>query len=182
MAKLISAVYGDALFEVTAENQMISEVYLDVTELAVLFVKNQQWVNLLNHPGISRDERRRMLERCLKNQISEELMGFLTVVIEKGRQGELLSMLQHFIRRVKDYRKIGTAFVSSAVELDDTQKKKLVDTLLKKSGYVEIEMYYKTEPELIGGLIVRMDDRVMDGSVKTRIEQMKRLAGDLQLT
>lgn len=182
MAKLISAVYGDALFEVAAENQAISEIYNEVTELAGIFLKNQEWVNMLYHPGISRDERRSLVEHCFKQEISEELMGFLCVVIEKGRQEELLSMFRHFICRVKEYRRIGTGFVTSAVELNSSQKKRLLQLLLDKTGYVEMEMYYKMEPELIGGLIVRVDDRVMDSSVRTRLEEMKRLVGNLQLT
>ena len=173
MAKSVSSIYGDALFETAAGNQMISQVYEEVTELTALLFRDREWVQFLEYPGLSREERFLLVEKCLKDQISEELMGFLKVVMDKDRQKELLPMLLHFIRRVKEYKKIGTAHVTSAMDLEEDQKKKLEEMLIRVTGYVELQMYYKTDKEIIGGLIIRMDDRVIDSSIRTRLEQLK---------
>lgn len=171
MAKSVSRVYGDALFETAAENQMIAQMDQEVKAVIGLLFRNREWVRILEYPGFSREDRFAVVNKCLDGQVSKELMGFLKAVVEKDRQKELLPMFRHFIRRVREYNKIGTAYVTSALELEEDQKKKLEQVLLKTTGYLELEMYYQIKKEIIGGLMIRVDDRIFDTSIKTRLEQ-----------
>ena len=82
---------------------------------------------------------------------------------------------------MKEYKKIGTAYVTSAVELKDAQKAQIKEKLLATTQYVEFEMNYEVDPSLIGGMIIRIGDRVVDSSIKTQLYELKKQLMDVQL-
>ena len=109
MAKLVSKVYGDALFEAAMERDMLSPVYEEVQSLQTILMENADLVQFLNHPQIIKEEKLKVVENIFKGRVSDDLMGFLETVIEKGRQKELPKILDYFVNRVKEYKKIGVA-------------------------------------------------------------------------
>ena len=88
MAKLVSKVYGDALFEAAMERDMLSPVYEEVQSLQTILMENADLVQFLNHPQIIKEEKLKVVENIFKGRVSDDLMGFLETVIEKGRQKE----------------------------------------------------------------------------------------------
>ena len=74
------------------------------------------------------------------------------------------------------------AHVASAVELKSEQKAMIEQRLLETTEYVEFEMEYSTDPSLIGGLVIRIGDRVVDSSIKTQINELHRSLSRLQLS
>ena len=110
------------------------------------------------------------------------MMGFLRIVIEKGRQSELEAIFSYFIAKVKEYKKIGLAHVTSAVELSDAQKKQIEARLLATTVYESLETEYTVDESLIGGLVIRIGDRVVDSSIKTRLYEMKKELMKIQLS
>ena len=181
MAKLVSKVYGDALFEAAMEKQMLDTVYEEVSALQVIFQENPDLVRTLNHPKIVKEEKISILENIFSGKVSDELMGFLTIIVEKGRQNDISAIFQYFIGRVKEYKKIGTAYITSAVELKETQKAQIKERLLATTSYVEFEMIYSVDSALIGGLVIRIGDRVVDSSIKTQLYELKKNLSKLQL-
>lgn len=91
------------------------------------------------------------------------------------------SIFAYFIETVKEYRHIGTAYVTSALELSDAQKAAVEKKLLETTDYVKFEMHYKTDAALIGGMIIRIGDRVADSSVRTKLDRLSRELSKIQL-
>ena len=81
MAKLVSKVYGDALFEAAMERDMLSPVYEEVQSLQTILMADL--VQFLNHPQIIKEEKLKVVENIFKGRVSDDLMGFLETVIEK---------------------------------------------------------------------------------------------------
>jgi len=108
-------------------------------------------------------------------------MGFLETVIEKGRQKELPKILDYFVNRVKEYKKIGIVTVTSAVELSAEQKAHTEAKLLETTAFVSLEVTYSVDPAILGGLVIRIGDRVVDSSIKTRLGEIRRDLMKLQL-
>ena len=174
MAKLVSKVYGDALYEEAMEKNVLSDWFDEVQALEVIFRENSDLVQFLNHPQIIKEEKIKVMENIFSGKISEGLMGFLVIVIEKGRQNDILPICDYFIERVKEYKKIGIVKVTSAVSLSDEQKARIEKRVLKTTAYVSLETSYTVDPSLLGGLVIRIGDRVVDSSVKTHLEELKR--------
>ena len=109
------------------------------------------------------------------------MLGFLVIVIEKGRQNDILPICDYFIDRVKEYKKIGVVKVTSAVLLSEEQKQRVEKRLLETTQYVDLEITYAVDESLLGGLVIRIGDRVVDSSIRTRLEEVKRDLMKLQL-
>lgn len=174
MAKLIAKVYGDALFEAALDKQNLEAVYEEAQALCSIFRDNPKLMDALNHPQIVKEEKISVMENVFSGRVSDEMMGFLTIIVDKGRQKEIPMILDYFIQAVREYKKIGTAFVASAVALRDEQKAAVKAKLLETTPYVEFEMEYTVDPGLIGGMVIRIGDRVVDSSIKTQLYELKK--------
>lgn len=182
MAKLVSKVYGDALFEEALEKQNVDSLYEEVKALKAIWSENPALSELLDNPKVVKEEKMSIIKNIFTGRVSEDLMGFLAVIVEKGRQKDIPAICQYFINTVKDYKKVGVAEVTSAVELKDEQKTQLVRKLLLTTSYVGFEMNYKVDPSIIGGMVIRIGDRVVDSSIRTQIYELRRSLMKLQLT
>lgn len=181
MAKLVSKVYGDALFEEAMEKDVLSDWYEEVQALKTIFLENSDLVQFLNHPQIIKEEKIKTVENIFSGKLSEGLLGFFVIVIEKGRQNDFLPICEYFIDRVKEYKKIGVVKVASAVPLSKEQKKRVEEKLLETTAFVSLEISYTVDESLLGGLVIRIGDRVVDSSIRTRLEEIKRDLMKLQL-
>lgn len=174
MAKVISKTYGDALFDLCLEEHTLDVVEAEIIVLKEVFAQNAELYKLLNHPKITRDEKIACMEQILKGRTSDQVTGFLVVIVNKGRQDEIDSIFDYFLDRVREYKRIGVAKVTSAVPLAEEQKLKLKDKLLSTTNYVQFEMKYEVDPELIGGLVIRIGDRVVDSSIRTKLSKLSK--------
>lgn len=181
MAKLVSKTYGDALFEVAKEADKIDAFFEESQGVLEILNTNQDFARLMNHPKIIKEEKIQIMETIFKGRISDEIIGLLRVLISKGRFKEMPSVFEYFIHAVKEYKKIGTAHVTSAMELSEEQKSRVLDKLIQTTDYVEFEMIYSVDLSLIGGMKIQVKDRVIDGTIKTKINDLKRELSKIQL-
>ena len=181
MAKLVSKVYGDALFEEAMEKNQVSEWYEEAGALLSIFAENPKFMELLNHPQLGKEEKIQVAESVFSGRISEGMAGFLSVALEKGRQKSIPEILEYFADRVKEYKKIGVVYVGSAVPLSGEQKEKIERRVLGTTDYVSLEPHYQVDETLIGGLVIRIGGRVADSSIRTRLENLRRELSKIQL-
>ena len=181
MAKLAAKVYGDALFDLAVEHQMTDQLFEEAGEIRGILLANKDLSQVMDHPGISRQEKMAMMENILDGRVSKEMVGFLKIVLEKDRYQEAESMLDHFVARIKDYKKIGVVYISTPMEVKEIQKKQIEEKILAASFYETLECHYSVEPELMGGMVIRIKDRVVDSSLKTQLERMSKDLLHLQM-
>ena len=174
MAKLISKTYGDALFNVAVEKKALDSLDREAAAVVEIMKQNPEFLKLLKHPNISKDEKLSVVETVFSSKISAEMYGFLCVLVEKDRQGSILEILQYFTERVKEYRRIGVVYITSALPLGADQKKRIEKKVLETSGFAALEPHYAVDEKLIGGLVIRIGDRVVDGSVRHKLDQLTR--------
>ena len=122
MAKLIAGTYGEALFELALEKNEIDLVSGQVEVLIAAFAENPELTKLLSHPKISKEEKISVIENVFKGRMSDDIVGFLVIIVEKDRGSEIEGILEYFQAKVREYKKIGVARVCSAVELSAEQK------------------------------------------------------------
>ena len=181
MAKLVSKVYGDALLEAAREKDKLDAVFEEAKALCQVFEDHQDLIHLLDHPQVVKEEKLRIISDVFQGKVSDEMMGFLAAIVDKGRQNEILPILDYFITQVKEEKGIGRAQVTSAVELTETQKAQVTNKLLTTTRYVEFEMNYIVDPSLIGGMVIRIGDRVVDSSIKNQLYELKKQLLEVQL-
>lgn len=175
MAKLVSKVYGDAYVSVVSEKNNLIDALEEIKSVKNILLENVEIIELLDSPKMDDEEKIDFVKGIFENHISVDSLGFLLTVIEKKRQAELISILDYVIDCIKELLLIGKATVTTALPLDDSKKDKIVDELLKSSHYKSLEVAYVVDESIIGGIVIRIGDRVVDSSVKTRIDKMRKM-------
>lgn len=182
MAKLISKTYGDALFELALEEDKLDAIAGDVESIAAAFEENPELSKLMNHPKIEKSEKCQVMENILKGKVDDEVTGFFDIIIKKDRYKDIKDILDYFLVRVKEYKNIGTAYVTTAFGLNDEQKSRVEARLLETTKYEKIEINYFVDSSLIGGMIIRIGDRVVDTSIKTKLYELTKDLSKIQLS
>ena len=181
MAKLASGVYGEALYELAVEEKKTDQFYDEVRVLQEVLRTNPELSTLMNHPKITKEEKLRVVEEVFHGRMDDEITGLLRLLLQKDRYSSVDGVLEDFLAKVKEAKGIGVAYVSSAVELTDAQKKTLQQKLLDTTSYQQMEVNYAVDKTLIGGLVIRIGDRVVDSSIRTKLEGLKREMLDAQV-
>ncbi|MCH5254681.1 MAG: F0F1 ATP synthase subunit delta [Lachnospiraceae bacterium] len=174
MAKLISKTYGDALFELALEENKVEELLHEIEQLQEILKENEEFAKLMTHPKVIKEEKLQVVTNVFKGRISDELLGFLTIIISKDRYQEMDAILDYFLTEVKKYKGIGVATVTTAVPLKEEQCKQIERRLLETTDYKSMEMHYKQDAALIGGMVIRIGDRVVDSSISTKLNELQK--------
>lgn len=174
MAKQVDTTYGNALFELALEENKLDGLYEEAQALIGILKENEELIRLLEHPHIEKEEKKQLVERIFGGRISGDMAGLIIMVVEKGHSGRLINILSHFIKQVKRQKNIGVTSVTSAVALSDSQKAAIEKRLIETTSYDTMEITYSVDASLLGGLVIRIEDRVVDSSVKTKLEKMSK--------
>ena len=181
MAKLAADTYGEALFSLAVEENKVDLLFEETEALKAILDQNPDFNVVMNHPKITRDQKEKMIEEVFHGRVSDEITGFLRLLLQKERYKELDAILAFFSARVKEYKGIGVAYVTTAVPLKDSQKAAVERKLLDTTGYKEMEIHYSEDKDLIGGMVIRIGDRVVDSSIRTRLDGLKKSLADIQV-
>ena len=181
MAKLVEQTYGEALFQTAMELNQLDAFLEEINLIQTVLEQNPEWDRLMKHPKISKQEKVEIMRGAFAGRISREMTGFLELILVKERYGQLQAVFRYFIEKVKEEKKIGTAYVTTPMELSEIRKSDIQDKLLATTPYLTMEMHYSVDPSLIGGMVIRIKDRVVDSSIRTKLADMKRELLQIQL-
>ncbi|MBS7239612.1 MAG: ATP synthase F1 subunit delta [Acetatifactor sp.] len=183
MAKLVSKTYGEALFQVACEggDAKCAELLEEIRVLRGILSENPEFDSLMKHPGITKQEKLQVMETVFRGRVSEELVNFLDIIVSKERFGELNGIFDYFTDRVKERQQIGVVCITSAAALTEKQRAAVEQKILETTAFVKLEPHYSVDRELIGGLVIRIGDRVVDSSIRTKLDQMTKQLLQIQL-
>lgn len=172
MAKLVSKTYSSALFEVAIESNLLDQI-LDEFEFVVnSFNEYPSYYEIVISPKVNLDEKKKMLEETFSTKISNELMSFIKLLIDKKRISYIKDIFVAFKERADGYRGLVVAKVESVISLEKSEIEDLEIKLNDLTGKT-VTINNIINPEIMGGLIVKVGDKIIDGSVKTKLENLK---------
>ncbi|MBQ8857282.1 MAG: ATP synthase F1 subunit delta [Lachnospiraceae bacterium] len=174
MAKLVSKTYGDALFELALEEKKVDLLFDEAKVFLEVIQKDDELIRFMKHPKIVKEEKMKTGKNIFDKNFSKEFAGFLLILVQKDRFEDVEKILEYFIGRIKEYKKIGVAYVSTAIALNDAQKKKVEKRLLETTAYETFEMNYTVDETLLGGMVIRVGDRVVDTSIKNKLRELSK--------
>ena len=133
----------------------------------------------LESPRVSKGAKAQILERALKGEAPPEFVRFLQAVVRRGRQGLLAEIAQQYQVLLDTKLNRVHAGVTLVDEADSRTQTQVVERLTQALGR-EVRAYFKSDPRILGGVIVRVGDRIFDGSVRRRLTALQRrmLLGD----
>lgn len=164
--------YAEALYEVAAEGKMVDLIEKELMSVNTLIRENQDLQKIFYHPQITPEDKKVLLNTLLLGKISDATMEFLKFLVESRREQYLSDIVDYYVNLANKARNVTEAKVVSAVELSADEKQKLVQTLNKVTGK-KVKTSYTVDPSLIGGIVVRIGDRIIDGSICTRLATLR---------
>lgn len=182
MAKLVSKVYGDALFSLALEENKLEALWKEAAVAAETIGENPDFLSVICHPEMTQDKKLSVLDEVFKGALSDEMMGLFQVMVKKGRIGEILSVLDYFVEQVNEYLGIGMVDVSTPLPLSEGQKEQIENKLLEVSEYKTLCMDYHIDESLLGGMVIRIGDRILDNSIRSKLDAMSRQLSKVKLS
>lgn len=168
----LSKDYAEALFALAAENGQ-EKAYLESLEsVDALFADNPDYIDLLAAPSVPQSERATLLEQAFGDALPEQVLSFVLLLTAHGRIRSLPACVEEYRRLYQAAVAMSTAYVTSAVALTEAQQSALAEKLAAKFGR-RVELVCQVDESLLGGLTVRLDGVVLDGSLRRRLQAVK---------
>jgi F-type H+-transporting ATPase subunit delta len=165
--------YAIALFDLAVEEDKIDEVEAALNRIDDLFKQSPDFGRLVRSPVFSADEQARSLAAIAANtEISGLTANFLQLLAKNRRLFALRDIIAGFRRLLADHRGEVTADVTSAIPLNETQIEELKATLKAKTGK-SVTLNLTVDPAIIGGLIVKIGSRMIDSSIRSKLNALK---------
>ena len=165
--------YAKALFELAEEARSLDRVADDLRAIRTLMAETPDLVRLVRSPLIGRDAQARAMDAVLdKAGMSDLVRRFVGVVAANRRLFALDRMAESFLAELARRRGEVTAQVVSAHPLSDAQTAKLSDALKKAMG-AKVDVALSVDPSLLGGMVVRIGSRMIDSSLKTKLDRLQ---------
>lgn len=164
--------YANALFEVAKDKNILNDIHADLCVVSEALTHSAEFKSFINNPAMPQFEKKDALNKIFKDVISQEVFNLLYLLIEKNRFNIFEEIVYGFELSLDKIRNISRVTVTSAVKLDDEDKQKLKAKLETKLGST-VEFDYEINSNIIAGLIIKIGDRVIDGSLKTKLENLK---------
>ncbi|MGK5510997.1 F0F1 ATP synthase subunit delta [Brevibacillus formosus] len=169
MSSAVGKRYARALFEVASERSKIDQVERDLGAIVEAVEGNEDLKKIMLHPHIAADAKATLADELFKSHVEEETFNFLNVLIENGREVDLVAIYRSFVQLANEARGFADAIVTSAKPLSTEEQNELAEkfgqTLNKK-----LRMTAVVDPAILGGVIIKIGDRLYDGSLKTKLE------------
>ncbi|WP_263785378.1 ATP synthase F1 subunit delta [Salinibacter grassmerensis] len=163
--------YAAALYEEADANGVLEAVDEDVRMLLENLDSNPPLVRVFESPVIPQDKKDSIIRELLDDRVEGLTMRFLRLLIRKDRETITENILDQYQSLRDEQRGIVDAEVTVARSLTDEDRTALVDVLEEKTGK-EIRLHLHEDPDLVGGLVVRIGDRVFDASVRSQLSAL----------
>ncbi len=162
--------YADAAFEIGRADGTLDRWEQDLGRLRDALA-DDDLRSLVEHPAVRFADKERVVRRVV-GDVSPEALNLVLLMVRRGRPGAIGRMVDHFGSLVRRDRGISLAEVRTALVLDDSQRTAVMERLHELTGD-EIEISEVVDESLIGGITVRIGDRLYDASVRNRLERLR---------
>ena len=173
--------YATALYQEADADGVLEAVDDDVLMLRRSLESNRELSRFFKSPVIPTEKKDTILQKLLGEKVHDLLVQFLRLLVEKDRETLTKEILDQYQTLRDEHRGIVDATVTVAQSLADEDREALVEALEKKTGK-DVRLHLEENPDLIGGLVVRIGDQVFDGSVRNQLNALRDRLHDTTLS
>jgi F-type H+-transporting ATPase subunit delta len=168
----IAQVYARALFEVAQEHDALDEIQDQLGEFCDALAESREMQVFLFSPYFSSQEKKEGISKLIEGG-NEHFVRFLELLAEKHRMPAIFRIRSTFDELWAEERKLLPVTVTSAVELDEKLVKEIGKRIEEETGR-KVELSSTVDPDVLGGLVLRVGNRVLDASVRARLERLRK--------
>jgi F-type H+-transporting ATPase subunit delta len=168
----IAAVYARSLFEVAKEQDKLDAVRSELGEFADAMQADRDLQVFFFSPYFSTPEKQDGLDRAVSGA-DETIINFLKLLIENHRMPVIFRVRRGYDELWEQENRLLPVQVTSAVELDRATVKQIGDRIAEQTGQ-KVDLSATVEPDILGGIVVRVGNQVLDASIRNRLEQLRK--------
>lgn len=174
--EVVSRRYAEALYALASEQNLVDEIGSELAVVGKVFEEEKQFVDILNHPKITLDEKMSLVETTFK-ETEKPLLNLLKLLVERHRINLVSKIAVEFTEKYNQVNGIAVAEVSSVRALSDDEKLSIEASLKQKLNKAEVTINNIVNPSLLGGLRIRVGNTIFDGSVSGKLNRLKNNIG-----
>ena len=170
---LVEKRYAEALVNISVEKNMIEKHQEELGLVANLYSSQEDLKNFLLNPKTDIDARKDLLRNVFKGRIQDEVLNFLLLLLDKGRIKYLHGIYEEYVRLAEEKQNILSMDIMTAAPLQSSQVESIKEKFGKLYKASSVKASVIIDQSLVGGVRVRIGDKLMDGSIKGRLKELQ---------
>jgi F-type H+-transporting ATPase subunit delta len=164
--------YAQGILDIAQAEGALEKVENELFQFSQLFQGNEQLREKLTDQSLPVEKRQAIVEDLLGQKASPLTVNVISFLVGTGRARDLPTIVDRLVERAAAERQHEVAEVRAAVPLDDEQRRRLTEALERATGK-KVELKVIVDPSILGGIIARVGDTVIDGTVRRRLDQLR---------
>jgi F-type H+-transporting ATPase subunit delta len=166
--------YAKSLLDLAVEKGQLEAVHGDMLYLQRLTKESREFLNLLRSPVVKADTKARTIAAVTRGKISDLTTAFLNLMIGKARESALPEIISAFITQYKDFKGIRTVKLTTAAPVSNEVKSAILEKVKKEEGIQTLELQETIDPNIIGGFVLQIGDKLVDASISYDLKNVAR--------
>lgn len=172
MEKLVGKVYAQALFDVAIESDKLDEFGEEMKYINGIFQQYPEFFILYKTPRIDSEEKKKIITKVFEKSISKEVLNLMKILLDKGRASSFEDIVNEYRRLANNHNNIMEAVAITAIPMPEVEKLALENKLSNLTGKI-IRLENKIDDSILGGILVRIGDKVIDGTIQSRLNELQ---------
>lgn len=168
----ITVRYAKAFFSTAKEKNLLQQLKADIESVFEVCNTSQDFILLLESPVVKSSKKASIIKQIFESAVQELTLNFLLLIVNNKREVHIPGICRNFLDLTRKDQNIKSAVLTTATEVSDETTKK-VQELLAKELNASVEISTQVKPDILGGLILRLDDNQYDASVATQLKKIK---------
>ena len=163
--------YAKSLIELAIEKGVVEKVHKDMLMFSELCQSNRDFLLMLKNPIINHGKKRKILYKLFEGKVDPSTLAIFDIITRKNRELYLPAIAEEFVNQYRTYKGIEKAVVTTPFPLTDKLRAEFKKMVAERTGKL-VELVEKVDPELIGGFVLKIGDRLMDNSVQYKLKSL----------
>ncbi len=166
--------YASAFIQDARENDFLDHFINEASQLINLLQQNRDLQLLLKNPIIPSGKKWIVFKKIFRNRLHDRTLSYIELIIKHGREYLLKAIFEHVVKLYKSEQNILEAELVVSQQPDDEIKEKIAHYLKEKTGAARVELKTRIDSNIIGGFKIKFDNKLLDTSVATKLNQLKK--------
>lgn len=168
----IAIVYANSFYQVSKEENQQELLFSQMMQLKEILLENLDLIRVLNLPNVGREEKKNIIQNVFGGELSNYIVNFFKILIDNNKTSLIFKIIEKYKFIYYNKNNFKEVTIVSAVGLNEMQKNKIV-CKCEKLFNKKIIANYLIDEEIMGGFIIKSDDKIVDISVKNKLNNMK---------
>ncbi|MFN2744600.1 MULTISPECIES: F0F1 ATP synthase subunit delta [Bacillus] len=174
----VSKRYAAALFDIALESKLVDEIEEELTVIRKIFIDHKELNAVLSHPKVPTEKKKQVLKGAF-GSVSTAVLHTLYLLVDRARTKIIPELADEYVKMANRSRQTEDAIVYSVKPLSEEEIASFSEVFAKKAGAASLRVRNEVNPDLIGGVKIRIGNRIFDGSVSGKLARIERqLAGE----